>query len=212
MSGLTVYEGADAGIGEDEVMEMEAIMRNKRVREMQRKLSGMMPAARRRRARNRRITLFAAGSAVGAALAFLFDPKSGPARRKKAIDRVGATVRRATRRTTRLGRHMASDARGLARRVAAARGEAKIPETDAALVSKIESEVLGTTDIPTGSVSINAENGIVVLRGQVDRPEQIRRLEKSVRKTDGVLAVENLLHLPGTPAPSSEGRVGAERT
>lgn len=191
---------------------MEKLMKNKRVREARRQLSRMMPAARRRKARRQRVTLFAAGSAAGAALAFLFDPRNGRARRKKAIDRVGGAVRRVARRSARFGRHMTSDARGLARRMAAARGERKIPETDAALVSKIESEVLGTTDIPTGTVSINAENGIVVLRGQVERAEQIILLEKSVRKTDGVLAVENLLHLPGTPAPSSEGRVGADRT
>lgn len=191
---------------------MEKLMKNKRVREARRQLSRMMPAARRRKARRQRVTLFAAGSAAGAALAFLFDPRNGRARRKKAIDRVGGAVRRVARRSARFGRHMTSDARGLARRMAAARGERKIPETDAALVSKIESEVLGTTDIPTGTVSINAENGIVVLRGQVERPEQISLLEKSVRKTDGVLAVENLLHLPGTSAPSSEGRVGADRT
>lgn len=105
---------------------------------------------------------------------------------------------------------MASDARGLARRMAA-RGERTLPETDAVLVSKVESEVLGNPDFPKGSVSINAEDGVIVLRGQVERPDQIRRLEKAVRKVDGVLDVENLLHLPGTPAPSSRGRVGAGR-
>ena len=86
-----------------------------------------------------------------------------------------------------------------------------MPETDAVLVTKVESEVLGDPDLPKGSVSINAEDGIIVLRGQVERPEQIRRLEKAVRKVDGVQGVENLLHLPGTPAPSSRGRVSAGR-
>lgn len=190
---------------------MERLMRIKRVRKMRRKLSGMMPAARRRKARRQKLRMLAAGSAAGAALAFLFDPQRGRARRKKAIDRVGGTVRRATRRTTRFGRHMASDARGLARRMAA-RGERRVPENDAVLVSKVESEVLGDPEIPKGSVSINAENGIVVLRGQLEDPEQIRRLEKAVGKIDGVLAIENLLHLPGTPAPSSHGPVSAGRT
>jgi osmotically-inducible protein OsmY len=190
---------------------MEGLMQNKRVRKATRRLSDMMPAARKRKARRQRVTLFVAGSAAGAALAFLFDPQRGKARRKKAIDRVGGTVRRFSRRTARFGRHMASDARGMARRMAA-RGEHHRPETDAALVSKIESEVFRTSDYPKGSVSINAENGIVVLRGQVDRPDQIRRLEGAVRKIDGVLSVENLLHLPGTPAPTSQGRVGAGRT
>jgi osmotically-inducible protein OsmY len=86
-----------------------------------------------------------------------------------------------------------------------------MPPTDAALVSKVESEVLGNPDFPKESISINAENGIVVLRGQVEHPGQVRRLEKAVRKIDGVLGVENLLHLPGTPAPTSHGRVSAGR-
>ncbi|HZA26437.1 MAG TPA: BON domain-containing protein [Actinomycetota bacterium] len=189
---------------------MQRLMPDKRVGKVRQRLSEMMPAARKRKARRQKITLFAAGSVAGAALAFLFDPQRGKARRKKAIDRVGGTVRKATRRTARFGRHMASDARGMARRLAA-RGERRMPETDAVLVTKVESEVLGDPDLPKGSVSINAEDGIIVLRGQVERPEQIRRLEKAVRKVDGVQGVENLLHLPGTPAPSSRGRVSAGR-
>jgi osmotically-inducible protein OsmY len=86
-----------------------------------------------------------------------------------------------------------------------------MPETDTVLVSKVESEVLGDPDVPKGSVNVNAEDGVVVLRGQVERPDQIRKLEKAVRKIDGVVDVENLLHLPGTPAPSSRGRVRAGR-
>lgn len=105
---------------------------------------------------------------------------------------------------------MAADARGLAQRVTA-HGQGTLTENDAVLVSKVESEVLGDPDFPKGSININAEDGIVVLRGQVERPEQVRRLEKAVRKIDGVVDVENLLHLPGTPAPTSAGRVRAGR-
>jgi BON domain len=191
-------------------MEMKAVMRNKRVRKVQRKLSKMMPAARKRKARRQKVTLFAAGSAAGAALAFLFDPKRGKARRRKAFDRVAGAVRTVTRRTRRFGRHMASDARGLTQRMAAT-GQGTLPENDAVLVTKVESEVLGDPDFPKGSININAEDGIVVLRGQVERPEQVRRVEKAVRKVDGVIDVKNLLHLPGTPAPTSTGRVRAGR-
>ncbi len=107
---------------------------------------------------------------------------------------------------------MASDTRGLARRVAAARRGESPPETDAALVSKVESEVLGGPDFRKESVNVNAEDGVVVLRGQVEHPRDIRRLEKAVRKIAGVRDVENLLHLPGTPAPSRSGDgVGAGR-
>jgi gas vesicle protein len=191
-------------------MSMDRLMRNKRVRKIRRRVSGMMPATRRRQARRRKITIFALGSAVGALTAFLFDPQRGKARRNKAVDRIKGGVRRVTQRTTRFGRHVTSDARGLARRVGA-RGQGTLPENDAVLVSKVESEVFGNPDLPKGSININAEDGIVVLRGQVERPDQVRRLEKAVRKIEGVVDVENLLHLPGTPAPSSRGRLRAGR-
>lgn len=179
---------------------MERIMENKRVRKIRRKVSGMMPAARQRKARRQKISLFAAGSAVGAAVAFFLDPQRGRARRKKAVDRVSGALRRTTRRTARFGRHIASDSRGLAQRLRP-RGKGPMPETDTVLVSKVESEVLGDPDVPKGSVNVNAEDGVVVLRGQVERPDQIRKLENAVRKIDGVVDVENLLHLAGTPAP-----------
>lgn len=190
---------------------MERLLENKRVRKVRRKVSRMMPAARRRKTRRQKVSLFAAGSAVGAAVAFFFDPQRGRARRKKAVDRASGVVRRTTRRTARFGRHIASDSRGLAQRLRA-RGEGRMPKTDTVLVSKVESEVLGDPDVPKGSINVNAEDGIVVLRGQVERPDQIRRLEKAVRKIDGVVDVENLLHLPGTAAPSSRGRVRAGRS
>jgi hypothetical protein len=190
---------------------MDRIMKDKRVRKIRRKVARAMPAARRRRLRRQRISLFAAGSAAGALLAYLFDPDRGRGRRKKAIDRVAGGVRRASRRTARFGRHMASDARGLARRVAASRAGESPPETDAALVSKVESEVFRGPDFPKETVNVNAEDGVVVLRGQVEHPRDIRRLEKAVRKITGVRDVENLLHLPGTPVPSRSGGVGAGR-
>lgn len=98
---------------------MERLMENKRVRNIRRKVSGMMPAARRRKTRRQKISLFAAGSAAGAAVAFFLDPQRGRARRKKAVDRVSGAVRRTTRRTARFGRHIASDSRGLVQRLRA---------------------------------------------------------------------------------------------
>jgi hypothetical protein len=56
--------------------------------------------------------------------------------------------------------------------------------------------------VPKGNVNIAAQDGVVVLRGQVERPDQIESLEARVRKVHGVRDVENLLHLPDTPAPN----------
>jgi osmotically-inducible protein OsmY len=191
-------------------MAMERLMENKRVKKIRRKLSDAMPATRRRKARRQKLTLFAAGSVAGALVAYLFDPQRGKARRNKAVDRAAGAFRRVSRRTQRFGRHMTSDARGLAQRMASRR-TVRIPENDAVLVSKVETEVFGNPDFPKGSVNINAEDGIITLRGQVERPDLIKRMEKAVRRVDGVLDVQNLLHLPGTPAPSDGGSVRAGR-
>ena len=82
------------------------------------------------------------------------------------------------------------------------RRDAGVPENDQVLAHKVESELFQGTDFPKGQININAENGIVVLRGQVDTPDVIKRIEGQARRIQGVRDVENLLHLPGTPAPT----------
>ena len=52
-----------------------------------------------------------------------------------------------------------------------------------------------------GRISINAEDGVVFLRGTLEHQEDIQRLGKAAREIAGVREVENLLHAPGTPAP-----------
>jgi osmotically-inducible protein OsmY len=82
------------------------------------------------------------------------------------------------------------------------RPAAKEPPDDVTLTHKVESVVFRDPKFPKGQININAEEGEVFLRGQVDRPELIQELEEAVRDVPGVRSVENLLHLPGTPAPS----------
>jgi len=74
---------------------------------------------------------------------------------------------------------------------------------DATLVDKVESAIFRDPALPKGRININAERGRVVLRGEVDQPEQISALEVAVRQVSGVKDVENLLHLPGTSVPQS---------
>jgi hypothetical protein len=76
---------------------------------------------------------------------------------------------------------------------------------DTELAHKVESVVFRDPSLPKGKVSINAEDGNVFLRGQVDTPDTIVRIEKAVRAVEGVETVENLLHVPGTPAPHAQG-------
>jgi osmotically-inducible protein OsmY len=70
---------------------------------------------------------------------------------------------------------------------------------DATLARKVGSEVLRTA--PEG-ITVNAEDGIVVLRGEVSAPERMSELARAVLRVPGVTGVENLLHLPGEPAPN----------
>lgn len=56
--------------------------------------------------------------------------------------------------------------------------------------------------MPKTSVNVNVVDGVVWLRGELKRPEQIRALEERARAVPEVRAVENLLHLTKTPAPT----------
>jgi osmotically-inducible protein OsmY len=140
------------------------------------------------------------GAAVGAVLAWFFDPRSGRRRRHTARDRVFAFVRRRAREAERARRGAAAKAYGLKQKAAHAHEEPKEYD-DATLTQKVESELFRTADVPKGKINVNAENGVVVLRGEVDSWEMVDRLVEQARNTQGVRDVENLLHLPGQPAP-----------
>jgi osmotically-inducible protein OsmY len=75
---------------------------------------------------------------------------------------------------------------------------------DATLANKVRSEALRGEEIPVGEISVNVQNGVVQLRGQVQRPDLVDTLVERTRKVQGVVDVENLLHLPGTEAPMHE--------
>ena len=71
---------------------------------------------------------------------------------------------------------------------------------DPALVRKVESEVFRDDELPKGSISVNAEYGVIYFRGEIPSQEAMEELTKRARGVDGVRAVENLTHLPGEPA------------
>jgi osmotically-inducible protein OsmY len=71
---------------------------------------------------------------------------------------------------------------------------------DPALARKVESEVFRDDALPKGSISVNAEYGVIYFRGEVPSQEVMEELTKRARGVDGVRAVENLTHLPGEPA------------
>jgi len=148
------------------------------------------------RTRNQ-VPFFISAAMGGAALAYFLDPQNGRRRRHQSRDQLLSLVRHGTKRGRKLVHHAASDAAGQARRAAhVIRPSAEVELDDATLVDKVESIVFRNHDLPKGQININAENGVVFLRGQVDRPELVETLEARVRKVQGVKGVENLLHTP----------------
>ena len=145
----------------------------------------------------RAIKSFPLFAAVGAGLAYFFDPQSGKRRRKTTLDRAAGLFRQGGRRAERAGRTVASEAYGLKQK-ATHRREAEKPEPDdTTLARKVESEIFRNPDLPKGQINVNAESGVVYLRGEVERPELIEDLERAASKVQGVRDVENFLHLPG---------------
>ena len=151
--------------------------------------------------RQRPLPFFLAAAMGGAAFAYFLDPVSGRRRRHTARDRTAALARRGSRRGRKLVRHLSSDAYGLGQRLAHRVPHAEPELDDATLAHKVESILFRDRDVPKGDINVNAENGVVFLRGEVDRPELVQALEERARNVRGVRGVENLLHTPGTPPP-----------
>ena len=64
---------------------------------------------------------------------------------------------------------------------------------DVTLARKVESELFRPADVPKGSISVNVNDGVVELRGELADQEQIDELGTSAKKIDGVKDVRNLL-------------------
>jgi ribosomal protein L31E len=141
-------------------------------------------AAPRRRRQSRsglgvRSVAAAATSAValGALLEYFLDPGAGRRRRHTARDRIMSKLRRSERRAVTRARRAESRAVGIVRRTLNARHAPKAPADDIALAHHVESELF-------------------------------RRARETVTKRiSGVRHVENLLHLPDTPAPASRPKL-----
>jgi osmotically-inducible protein OsmY len=65
---------------------------------------------------------------------------------------------------------------------------------DVTLARKVESELFRPADAPKGAVSVNVNDGVVELRGELPDQQQIDELGETARKIGGVKDVRNLLH------------------
>lgn len=135
-------------------------------------------------------------AALVAAVVYFFDRDNGKRRRRMAVDRTAGFLRSKARRFDRARRGAVSGAHGVAQKTKHLREEEKPPPNDATLKAKVESEVFRDVSVPKGKVDVNAEDGVVYLRGEVDSPDLVAELEKATRNVHGVREVQNLLHTP----------------
>ena len=151
-------------------------------------------------AEKRSLRQFLFGGVLGALGTLFFDPQLGKRRRKELVDRTAALFRRAGHRAERAGRGVRARVYGMSQHVKHLTEEPKDYD-DATLTSKVETEIFRDADVPKGQINVNAQEGVVQLRGEVPTEDMLDDLVEKTRSVEGVRDVENLLHLPGSPAP-----------
>lgn len=148
------------------------------------------------------------GAGAGWAAAWFLDPNDGARRRNTTRDKAMKYARRSSRQAARTATYAGHTVKGKATAVSPTTSRPPAGErlNDQGLAAKVESEVFRDPDSPKPKVSVNVEDGIAYLRGEVEDSSTIGALSEAASKVDGVSAVENLLHTPGQPAPTSDSQ------
>lgn len=147
------------------------------------------------------LTLLSIGAAAGATVSYFMDPDRGRSRRAQATDQLGAAARSAVDEARKQADYAAGQAKGA---VIESVTPPRHVGDDRTLKAKVESEVLGHVDgVNSGDIVVTAHDGIVGLRGQVASREVADELIRRTRSLPEVRGVEDLLHLPGQPAPNA---------
>jgi osmotically-inducible protein OsmY len=140
----------------------------------------------------RTVISFALGAATGAAAARFLTPATG----RKAASAASSAASTASSQA-----HQATNKmKGVANAVTPHRHE---PMDDMTLADRVRSEIFRPADAPKGDVSVDVQDGVAYLRGEVPTSDWVERLGKDARKVTGISGVKNLLHTPGSPIPSS---------
>jgi osmotically-inducible protein OsmY len=136
------------------------------------------------------------GAAIGAAGAWFLDPNDGTRRRNLVRDKTMKYARRGKDEAARKATYAGETVKGKATAVApgTSREPAEERLNDAALKAKVESEILRDADAPKGQVSVNVQDGVVQLRGELDDEAKIEGLREAAAGVEGVRGVESLLH------------------
>ena len=135
---------------------------------------------------------------VGALAEYFLDRQHGARRRHIVRDRARAALRRRSRNAVRRAKYLEGVAEGVTYKAAHAvpgiSGHKGEPPDDVALAQKVESIAFRKAGVPKGQVSVNADNAVIYLRGQLGSDGQIEELVRATEAIEGVNGVKNLLH------------------
>ena len=141
------------------------------------------------------LVLAGLASVGGAVVAFLADPARGRSRRARLVDQGGAIIRRTGRRAERAVRGAGATASGAMAAISHARPSGTGAIDDVTLRDRAETELFRDPSVPKGKINVNAERGILVLRGEVPTAALRDRLVTEAEGIDGVWSVHNLLRV-----------------
>lgn len=146
------------------------------------------------------------GAAIGAAAAWFLDPNQGSGRRNTTRDKTMKYARKGKDQAVQQASSATGQVKGKAEAAGGQsdRGPAEERLNDPALQAKVETEIFRPEGAPKDKVSVNVEDGVVYLRGELEDQASIDGLREAAGKVDGVRGVENLLHKPGESAPVKE--------
>jgi hypothetical protein len=151
----------------------------------------------RRRLAARAGALFGVFTMGAIAQYFVFDRRHAPRRRHITRERGIAIARRRSRAAVRRARYLEGVAEGVAHRAAHAvpgRDGRREALDDVSLARKVESVAFREAGVSKAHVSVNAENGVVYLRGRLESEREIEDLVRAAAAVEGVARIENMLH------------------
>lgn len=150
------------------------------------------------------------GAVLGGVAVWFLDPDRGEGRRGQAL----TYAKKGKDQATQAGESLGETAQTVKEKATSddSSREERAPASerlnDPALQAKVESEIFRPDDAPKDKVSVNVEDGVVYLRGELDDPAAMESLREAAAKVEGVRDVQSLLHAPGEPAPvKDEGRL-----
>ena len=128
---------------------------------------------------------------------FVLDRRHARRRRHVVRERGMAIARRRSRAAVRRAKYLEGVAEGVAHCAADAvpgRNGQKEALDDVSLARKVESVAFRQAGVSKAHVSVNAERGVVYLRGRLESERQIEDLVHAAAAVEGVARVENMLH------------------